>query len=260
MRTSANGSGRTPKDDTREQRDAFGTRSGAQRREAKVSDAVEFVPHPAKYSDVVLDKIAELCDPTWLCLDPFTGTGRCHELVERGAVADMIGIELEPEWAHQHPATIRANVLDVDQIFMPESFDAVITSPCYGNRMADHHNAKDGSRRVGYKFSLGRDLHPANAGQLQWGDKYRTFHEEAWAKVVPLIKPGGVFILNIEDHIRRGEIQPVTAWHVEALCGLGLIVDASDMHLVGTPGMRFGANHEKRVVEGEWVIALEKPC
>ncbi len=216
--------------------------------------------HPAKFSDAVLNKIAELCHPSWSCLDPFAGIGLCHELVDRGAVASMVGIEREPEWAHQHPNTICGSVLDIDRILAGfPAFDAVITSPTYGNRMADHHDARDTSRRITYKHSLGRDLHADNSGAMQWGPTYRSFHEEAWAKVVKFIKPGGAFILNCKDHIRRGEVQPVTAWHVETLCGLGLTVDAADKHLVVTPGMRFGQNHEKRVVEGEWVILLRKP-
>ena len=216
--------------------------------------------HPAKFSGAILDKIAEVVDPTWkVGVDPFAGIGRCHELVERGAIAHMIGIEIEPEWADQHPNTICADVLDIDKIFSPASFDVVITSPCYGNRMADHHHARDGSRRITYRHSLGRGLHPANAGQLQWGPRYRSFHEAAWAKVVPLIKPGGGFILNCKDHIRGGEIQPVTAWHIDTLCALGLTLDAADMHAVGAPGMRFGENAEKRVVEGEWLIVLKTP-
>jgi len=222
------------------------------------------VPHPAKFSDAVLDKVAELCDPTWVSLDPFAGIGRCHDLAVRGAVAQMVGIEIEPEWARQHPNTICASVLDIDQIFGPESFDAVITSPCYGNRMADHHDARDGSLRITYRHTLGRPLDPDNAGQLQWGARYRSFHEAAWAKVVPLIRPGGVFVLNIKDHIRGGEIQPVTAWHVDTLSALGLTLDAADMHAVRAPGMRFGTNHDKRVPEGEWVIVMRKlrtsPC
>lgn len=32
-------------------------------------------------------------------------------------------------------------------------FDAVITSPTYGNRMADHHDAQDGSKRITYRHS-----------------------------------------------------------------------------------------------------------
>ena len=42
--------------------------------------------------------------------------------------------------------------------FADWTFDAVITSPTYGNRMADHHNAQDGSRRVSYRHS---GKHPA---------------------------------------------------------------------------------------------------
>ena len=37
-----------------------------------------------------------------------------------------------------------------------------------------------------------------------------------------MLQPGGRFVLNIKDHIRAGKLQPVTAWHIEALGGAGL--------------------------------------
>lgn len=42
--------------------------------------------------------------------------------------------------------------------FPDEAFDAIITSPTYGNRMADHHDARDNSRRLTYRHS---GTHPA---------------------------------------------------------------------------------------------------
>ena len=56
------------------------------------------------------------------------------------------------------------------QSFSDATFDMVVTSPTYGNRMADHHNAKDGRRRITYTHNLGRTLTPGNSGAMQWGE------------------------------------------------------------------------------------------
>lgn len=60
------------------------------------------------------------------------------------------------------------------------TFDAICTSPAYGNRMADRYSETGESERLTYAAMLRRQLHPDNAGQLQWGQRYRDFHLAAW--------------------------------------------------------------------------------
>src|SRR5437868_9381022 len=111
----------------------------------------------------------DLCDTAPLVLDPFAGVGGIHTLAALG-IAHTVGVELEPECALQHPRNIVGSALALP--FPDDTFDAIVTSPCYGNRMADHHDAKDASRRNTYTHALGRPLAFANAGSLQWGDSY----------------------------------------------------------------------------------------
>ena len=82
-----------------------------------------------------------------------------------------------------------------------------MTSPTYGDRLADHHDARDGSVRHSYKHDLGRDLHPDNSGAMQWGPAYRDFHTAAWVEVRRVLRPGGRFVLNVKDHVRGGVVQ-----------------------------------------------------
>jgi tRNA G10 N-methylase Trm11 len=163
-----------------------------------------------------------------------------------------VGVEIEPEWAAMDWRTV---VGDATALPFPDDvFDVVATSPCYGNRLADHHEAKDGSVRHSYTHDLGRRLHPNNAGQLHWGEAYRDLHDRAWRESVRVLRPGGRFLLNISDHVRKGAVQPVTAWHVETLKGLGLVV--VDHWELSTPRLRFGANANTRV-DCESVVVLE---
>lgn len=210
------------------------------------------VSHPARYSDELIPMFASLLGGDVVrVLDPFAGTGRIHELQACGL--ETVGVEIEPEWASLHPDTIVGNALDLP--FDDGEFDAVCTSPTYGNRLADHHDAADPELRRSYTHDLGRKLHDANSGDLHWGPEYRAFHEDAWAEAVRVLRPGGRFILNIKDHIRGGAWQDVAGWHVAALCDLGLYVTA--IRPVVTSALRQGANGELRV-PAELVIAFVK--
>lgn len=216
--------------------------------------------HPAPFSgkilDAVADQLKEAGTPETV-LDPFAGTGRVHELRERAGVVTTIGVELEPEWADKHPDTIQGNALQLTEQFEPDSVDAIVTSPTYGNRMADHHDAKDDSTRLTYKHTLGRDLNEDNSGQMQWGDEYRDFHRKAWAESVTVLKPGGIFTLNVKNHIRAGEVQRVTEWHINTLMhDFGLHLVAID--IIPGRGLAAGANTDQRTAF-ELVITLRKP-
>ena len=205
--------------------------------------------HPARFSEPILEAVRGYLPSGAHVLDPFAGTGRVHELRSHGF--HTVGVEIESEWANLRSQTIVGNALALP--FAEASFDAVVTSPCYGNRFADHHKAKDGSRRRSYRHDLGRPLHPDNSGQLQWGPAYKAFHERAWAEVRRVLKPDGIFVLNVSNHIRAGVVQPVVQWHCAHMYAIGF--ELSVGRLVKTQRMRYGQNGRARV-EGEWVLVF----
>lgn len=216
-------------------------------------------PHPAVYSDALMPIFQDIINGWRLdrgdgamprVLDPFAGTGKIHSLVG----AYTYGIEIEPEWASMHERTFLGDALALDPLWY-QFFDMVITSPTYGNRMADSHDAKDGSTRITYTHKLGRKLHPHNSGAMQWGERYKEFHHQAWEQVHKVLKPHGYFVLNIKDHIRGGKIQQVTRWHHETLVDIGFLYRFEKD--VPTPGMGFGANGQLRV-DHESVLVYEK--
>jgi DNA modification methylase len=176
-------------------------------------------------------------------LDPFGGTGKIFSLLEYHPSLNISSIEIEKEWASIDNRTIIANALDIP--FSENAFDVICTSPTYGNRMADHHKAKDNSKRMTYTHVLGRDLHKDNSGKMQWGDEYRSFHSHVWLECRRVLKNGGNMILNIKNHVRNGETQPVTEWHCDSLGSMGFEM-VEHVHIV-TPSMRMGSNFEKRI-------------
>lgn len=198
--------------------------------------STEAPPHPAMFSDAVLDAFRELLgehhdgDGRRL-LDPFAGTGRIHELRPDW---DTVGVELEPEWACLHPDTIHG---DSRQLPFPhDSFDGVATSPAYGNRLADSYNAYDPQARRSYSIDLGRPLTAGNGAGLQWGPEYRQLHVAVWTDCVRVLRPGGLLLLNCKDHQRDRRIVSVTGWHVRTLVALGLaVIDLRTLRNAGLP-------------------------
>lgn len=201
------------------------------------------IRHPARYTDVLLPVFARMAQGRQRILAPMAGTGKIFQLRDLGITAEIHGTELEPEWAAMHPETQIGNALALP--FTDGYFDCVIVSPTYANRMADHHDARDTSRRNTYRHALGRALHPDNSGAMQWGEQYRQFHISAWCEVWRVLGLGGAFVLNIKDHIRKGQRVKVTDWHIGACESIGFAL--SEREDINCPGNRFGQNGNERI-------------
>jgi hypothetical protein len=233
--------------------------------------------HPAKFSKQVLNRFRELlAEHAWTSpvLDPFAGVGKLGDIFP-----DAIGLEIEPRWAAMGATRMKVEVGDATAMRFPDAtFGLVITSPSYGNRLADSHNAKDPckkcdgsglhegkpcrfcrgkglSHRNTYTHHLGEPLQRNNTGGMQWGSEYRRIHLAAWAETVRVMQPMAPLFLNVSDHIRAGRRMKVSAWHVRTLLGLGLSFE--DVVPVATDRLREGANHDLRV-DSEWVFVLRK--
>jgi hypothetical protein len=226
--------------------------------------------HPAPFSNVILDQLRIMVaaeqerrhgfgmSTNLRLLDPFAGIGKIHNIGGHGI--KTVGVELEPEWAAWHAATIVGNALDLK--FRRHSFDIIATSPCYGNRMADHHNAQDGSHRRSYKHYLERDPSPMSAGVMYWGDEYREFHTEVVIELDRVLRPGGLVLWNISNHkktINKGQPaveQKVSEWYMALFLGMGWTLQ--EVRPIKTPRYKYGSNSETRT-EFEFIIAMRKP-
>jgi tRNA G10 N-methylase Trm11 len=94
-----------------------------------MSDTIE---HPAKFSEPILELLRQIADVLpGPILDPFAGTGRIHNIGRD----DTTGIEIEAEWAATHERTYLGDATKLP--YPNDSFGSIVTSPAYGNRMAD---------------------------------------------------------------------------------------------------------------------------
>lgn len=209
-------------------------------------------PHPAEYNSAFVPIFAELLQGCENIFDPFAGNGRKLSLLQKLLPNTKItGIEIEPHWAALHPEIIIiGNALNIP--FPHSYFDGGLSSPTYGNRMADHHFAQDTSKRNTYTHAYGATLNINNSGTLQWGAQYRRFHIKAWSELARVLKNGSPFVLNIKNHIRKGQVVDVTQFHLDALSEWFYI----GKHIkVPTKGLPFGSNSEVRV-EYESIVRM----
>lgn len=215
---------------------------------------MEPVKHPAKYSGPLFPVFAQYLEPGMRVLDPFAGVGGVFALLNYEPSLDITGIEIEKEWASQHPDIICGDARVIMSALPSDSYDIVITSPTYGNRMADHHNAKDHSTRNTYTHTLGRPLSHGNSGAMHWGPAYRNLHRGVWEQVHRVLCLNGLFVLNIKNHMKQGVEVDVARWHRETAedCGFTFITQ----HVIPLYGNQYGANRERTTEE--YIYAFKK--
>lgn len=240
------------------------------------------VKHCAKWSDPVLDEIRCVLDAFGTparTLDPFGGVGKIHLL----DLPFTVDVELEWEWASAplvDSRKVRVPRVSVqgdthDLPFPTGSFDGLISSPVYYNRMSDSHHAQERCRackaegcekceftgrrkhhRNTYTHTLGRTLTKGNAGAVQWGPRARQSGELLLRECWRVLAPEGLIVWNASDHIRGGEVQDVTGWYRDTWIGLGaVLIDEID---VSTDRLPDGANWDVRVPT-EKVFTFRRP-
>lgn len=210
---------------------------------------------PASYPDEILTAIRQLVPSSVArILDPFAGpegVRRLHSTLGdfsfSGTPRSYLGVEIEPEWAQQGESTILGDATKLEDMVEVKAFDPqmIITSPPYGNRMADQYlGDPSGSERHTYAIALGRRLDDASAAKYQWGPKYQQILAESIRSMSIVLPEGGWLLWNIANHYRKHALQLVVPWTVEKI--LAREFELKRWDTVKTRKMRHGANHELR--------------
>lgn len=253
--------------------------------------------HPAKWSTPVLDALVDIAGAESdrivapiTVLDPFAGIGRSRlSLALAGNALIVDGVELQPEWCSL--GTMQGDALNLPDDWTGH-YHAVITSPVYGNRASDHHDAKDPCKacagtgravgttsrcdplgtvscskckgsglswRITYAHALrrhGGEVQPGSSAVLAWGREYRAFHRRALAEMIRVVTEGGLLAVNMSNHVREGTEQLVAEWWVNEIIVAGC--QLHEVRRVSTRRQRNGANRDARV-DGEVIIVAHTP-
>lgn len=215
-------------------------------------------------------------------IDPMAGTCTIHAIAMPGV--ETIGNEIEPpdvDIAHQLYPSCQSVVGDAaDLDYEDGSFHAVITSPDFGNRGSDHHNAKDthkpcqgrgckgcGGLGVSLRRSYTHDLRyvtgdmsyqldPANSGRYRSTDpRYWERQAAYWAEAFRVLKDGGLMVVDVKDGVEAGRVVAVVEPHRQLLESVGFAIET--LIPLPMPGLRNGANGELRS-DGHIIIVARK--
>lgn len=213
--------------------------------------------HPAQFSTELLLPMAEMLKEAGVVggmkvLDPFAGLG--HRLEAMNVMyfkseLHLFGVEIEPALVKKAALFVqRGDATNLETMFLPETFDAAVTSPTYGNGCNDNFHARDNSKRNTYIHRIREhegesyELDVNNTGQYGFRggqpgiNQYLEMHRLALLQLTHVLKPGAPFLLNVKNFVVGATYVNLKRHMTELAQAVGFVW--IDERLVYTPGMR----------------------
>lgn len=217
-------------------------------------------PHHTRYNPKIIEAIEQRIGESKMILDPMAGTlERLSCLEKPGRGYHLVwGVEYEQPWVegYPHPRLIQGDARKLP--FEDEFFDVIVVSPSYGNRDSDRTGEWwDNADRKTYAGALGRNV---SEGSLcvPFGEEYRIGHALAWCEAVRVLKPNGLFVINLKNFIAKGVIVRMSQFHRDALRMLGL--EELDDTSIPTRGRPSGENADVRAEDTEKIYIYTRPA
>jgi hypothetical protein len=214
-------------------------------------DKQDDIKHPAKFNDKFIPIFADLLKGKKNVFDPFAGTGKIARIKDFGFEGLVYCNEIEPEWVVSSKEKVdywTSTDSETLQIYPDGFFESICTSPTYGNRMADSFviPPKESNRKyITYTHMLGRKLNQNNTGSMQWGTRYKEKHEKIYKELYRILEHNGLLVLNIANHIRKGEEIKVAEWTKDILTQINFVF--LNEIKIESKKMKFGSNRNLRV-------------
>lgn len=203
-------------------------------------------PHPAKFSKELLPVLAKYAYGD--ILDPMGGTGKAGLLKSFNSNIKTVTInELEREWSEQAYENDVDTVITGDAKNLSGLYNCIVTSPPYGNRMADNFKAsKPDSMRKRYAGDLGRTPSKGSVCCKHFGRGY----EEAMVDIYDALIANVVFerfILNVSNFIRNFKEVDVVGFYKEYFSSKGFFSLVFEEKVKTRRSRGVGANTSLRV-------------
>lgn len=186
--------------------------------------------HPARFTEALLPLFAQLLPVQGRVLDVFGGTGEAlgRLRTDYGVTCELWATELQPHFAGFTPRGVTMVVANALHLPFPDhSFDMILTSPVYGNRMCLAENTLVLTERGHIPIQ-----------SVDVGDRVLThlgrWKEVIWAgstgmrETVTLIGQGGWRITSTLDHRFLARRRNNASWKAIEL-GLSEWIEAQDM-------------------------------
>jgi hypothetical protein len=159
-------------------------------------------PHPAKFSNELLPALAKHCYGD--IIDIMAGTGKAGLLKRYNTKIKSVTInELEEEWAMQAKDNMVDTIIIGDARNLSGWYDCIVTSPPYGNRMADNFKpSKPDSMRRRYAGDLGRNPSAGSVCCSHFGRGYEFQMLEILSCVLKNIQHSRI-VWNTSNFIRN---------------------------------------------------------
>lgn len=208
--------------------------------------------HPAVYSDRTLIELAGILEGK--VLDPMAGTGKLGKIKAMGWCGEITCNELEEEWIDLSYPIDFWTVGDAERmpLFKDNMFDTVATSPTNGNRLADTTTS---TTHISYRAGLGKPLSEGNTGGMLWGSTYRFKHIAIYLEIRRVLKPDGLLVVSLSNHLRGGKECDVIGWTRGFLEQSGFVKTGE--RKVPLDSKEFGINRGRTINE-ETILIMRK--
>lgn len=217
--------------------------------------------HYTRYNAAILEAVKVRIGESKEILDPMAGTMERLRTLEDPANGWHLvhGVEYEQEWVdgYPHPRLVQGDARDLP--YPDASFDVIVVSPSYGNRDSDRSGDWwDNPDRKTYAAALGRNPSRGSLCVPFQDPYYRQGHTLAWAEAVRVLRPGGLFVINLKNHMAGGVIQRVSQWHKAVLRDTLRMQEVDDTS-VAVSGRHSGAHTDVRAEQTEKIYIFSRP-
>lgn len=253
-----------------------------------------FVPevfsHPAKLHLGLLQRLIDLYTcPGDTLLDPMAGTGSLmvaatqqRNVILRDIIPDYVGMMVRSAEITRRRAGLFAGLIDIDcadaRTITCPPFDHIITSPPYGFETSSEQ-IESRRKRMEKGVALGRRWkqfldNPGSAvaangfryagGQGNIGNKsgrnYKAEMHQVYERLAELMPSGGLLILILKNHYRRGQLKDIVQWTIEEVQGLRLDLIARHGRYIDNPSLWQRRRKEQGlpIVDVEDVLVFKK--